>query len=56
MTCIECHPGRVEGSPDGITVLTEGECWGLVDAAEVGRLAVAVAGEPESGEAWSVVV
>ena len=39
--------GRVGGSPDGITILTEDECWGLVDAAEVGRLAVAVAGEPE---------
>jgi hypothetical protein len=48
MTCVECHAGLVmEGSPDEITILTEDECWGLVDAAEVGRLAVAVAGEPE---------
>ena len=34
-------------STDGITVLTEDECWRLVGEAEVGRLAVAVAGEPE---------
>ena len=32
---------------DGVTVLTEDECWRLVEAAEVGRLALSVAGEPE---------
>jgi uncharacterized protein len=32
---------------DGVTVLNEDECWQLVDNAEVGRLAFAVAGEPE---------
>jgi uncharacterized protein len=37
----------VADSSDGITVLNEDECWKLVDDAEVGRLAVAVAGEPE---------
>jgi uncharacterized protein len=32
---------------NGITVLSEDECWDLINAAEVGRLALAVAGEPE---------
>jgi hypothetical protein len=30
-----------------MTVLGEDECWRLLERAEVGRLAVAVAGEPE---------
>jgi uncharacterized protein len=37
----------VADSSDGIIVLNEDECWRLVEKAEVGRLAVAVAGEPE---------
>jgi uncharacterized protein len=32
---------------DGVSVLSEDECWQLVNGAEVGRLAFAVAGEPE---------
>jgi len=32
---------------NGITVLSEDECWDLITTAEVGRLALAVAGEPE---------
>lgn len=32
---------------DGVTVLPEDECWRLLREAEVGRLAVAVGGEPE---------
>jgi|SRR5215207_1792224 len=39
--------GPVADRSDGITVLDEDECWRLVGAAEVGRLALAVAGEPE---------
>jgi uncharacterized protein len=31
----------------GVSVLAEDECWQLLKAAEVGRLAVAAAGEPE---------
>ena len=42
-----CHAGPVVDSSDGVTVLNEDECWQLVQAAEVGRLAMAVAGEPE---------
>jgi len=38
----------VETKPDiGITVLPDDECWRLLEGADVGRLAVAVAGEPE---------
>jgi nitroimidazol reductase NimA-like FMN-containing flavoprotein (pyridoxamine 5'-phosphate oxidase superfamily) len=37
----------VADTSDGVTVLDEDECWRLVDAAEYGRLALAVAGEPE---------
>ena len=32
---------------DGVSVLSEDECWQLINKAEVGRLAFAVAGEPE---------
>jgi hypothetical protein len=32
---------------DGVSVLSEDECWQLVNGAEVGRLAFAVAGELE---------
>jgi len=38
----------VETEPDNVmTVLREDECWRLLEGAEVGRLAIAVAGEPE---------
>jgi hypothetical protein len=39
--------GRVEEIADGISVLNEDECWQLFNDAQVGRLAFAVAGEPE---------
>jgi nitroimidazol reductase NimA-like FMN-containing flavoprotein (pyridoxamine 5'-phosphate oxidase superfamily) len=35
------------GSDDGVTALRDDECWRLLATAEVGRLAVAVAGEPD---------
>ncbi len=35
------------GSDSGVTVLGEDECWRLLQAAKVGRLAVILAGEPE---------
>jgi len=35
------------GSDDGVTTLRDDECWRLLAATEVGRLAVAVAGEPD---------
>jgi uncharacterized protein len=38
---------RVADGSDGVVVLDEDECWRLVEAAEVGRLALAIAGEPE---------
>jgi hypothetical protein len=38
----------VETNPDsGVAILRDDECWRLLETAEVGRLAVAVAGEPE---------
>jgi hypothetical protein len=38
----------MEPTPDGgVTVLTADECWRLLASADVGRLAVVIAGEPE---------
>ncbi len=38
----------METSPDsGVTSLNEDECWRLLETADVGRLAVVIAGEPE---------
>ncbi|HEY3005191.1 MAG TPA: pyridoxamine 5'-phosphate oxidase family protein, partial [Kribbellaceae bacterium] len=38
----------METSPDsGVTSLTEDECWRRLETADVGRLAVVIAGEPE---------
>jgi hypothetical protein len=34
-------------SESGITFLTEDACWRLLETADVGRLALAIAGEPE---------
>jgi hypothetical protein len=39
--------GRVVEIADGVNVLSEDECWQLVNDAQVGRLAFAVAGEQE---------
>jgi hypothetical protein len=44
---VACHPWSVAEIADGVSVLSEDECWQLVNDAEVGRLAFAVAGEPE---------
>ena len=38
----------METSPDtGVTPLTEHECWRLLETADVGRLALVIASEPE---------
>ncbi|SRR6266498_3053458 len=43
-----CHARRVEPELEsGVSVLDEDECWRLLKTAEVGRLAVVAAGEPE---------
>jgi uncharacterized protein len=46
-SAVTCHACRVVEIADGVSVLSEDECWQLVNGAEVGRLAFAVAGEPE---------